>query len=138
MIRLAVIGSREGFLGDPGTFIEKLIRIEKIEKEDLTIVSGGARGVDSLAEAWADREGVKKLIFPADWKGKGKGAGYIRNVDIIENSDLVLAIWNGESRGTLHSLTLAKRKGLKIYLTLPELHVARENEIPDRLNYRTT
>ena len=138
MIRLAVIGSREGFLGDPGTFIEKLIEIEKIEKEDLTIVSGGARGVDSLAEAWADREGVKKLIFPADWKGKGKGAGYIRNVDIIENSDLVLAVWNGESRGTLHSLTLAKRKGLKIYLTIPELHIARENEIPDKLNYRTT
>ena len=138
MIRLAVIGSREGFLGDPGTFIEKLIEIEKIKKEDLIIVSGGARGVDSLAEAWADSEGVKKLIFQADWKGKGKGAGYIRNVDIIENSDLVLAIWNGESRGTLHSLILAKRKGLKIYLTLPELHVAEENEIPDKLNYRTT
>ena len=138
MIRLAVIGSREGFLGDPGTFIEKLIEIEKIKKEDLIIVSGGARGVDSLAEAWADRESIEKLIFPADWKGKGKGAGYIRNVDIIENSNLVLAIWNGESRGTLHSLILAKRKGLKIYLTLPELHVARENEIPDKLNYRTT
>lgn len=138
MIRLAVIGSREGFLGDPGTFIEELIRIEKIEKEDLIIVSGGARGVDSLAEAWADREGVEKLIFPADWKGKGKGAGYIRNIDIIKNSDLVLAIWNGESRGTLHSLTLAKRKGLKIYLTIPELHVAGKNEIPDKLNYKTT
>jgi hypothetical protein len=138
MIRLAVIGSREGFLGDPGTFIENLIKLERIKKEDLIIVSGGARGVDSQAEAWADKEGVKKLIFLADWKGKGKGAGYIRNHDIIENSDLVLAIWNGESRGTLHSLTLAKKKGLKIYLTLPELHIAKDNEIPDKLTFKTT
>ena len=54
--------------------------------------------------------GLTAVIFPAEWKKYGKRAGYIRNHDIIKNSDHVVAFWDGKSRGTLHSIELARDK----------------------------
>lgn len=116
-IKLAIIGSR----GITSAALLDNIMIEYIlpEFNIVSIISGGARGVDSLAENWADRKGVDKLIFPADWKKYGKSAGYRRNHDIIKNSDLVLALWDGQSRGTQHSMGLAEttyHKPLKVFV----------------------
>jgi len=71
------------------------------------IVSGGARGADSLAERYANEYNIKTLIFKPDWDKYGKAAGFIRNSDIINNSDLVIAFWNGNSKGTLDSINKA-------------------------------
>ena len=138
-MKIAVIGSREGFPGNPSDLIEKVLELENLTKDQITIVSGGARGVDSLAESWARSNNVNTLIFRADWKNLGKGAGYIRNHNIIENSDIVLALWNGESRGTLHSLCLSRKLGKKVYLITNSspLHIADPSELPEKLNYRT-
>ena len=52
---------------------------------------------------------IKTLIFPANWEKYGKRAGFIRNEDIIKNCDAVIAFWDGKSKGTFHSLSLADK-----------------------------
>lgn len=74
-----------------------------------TIVSGGARGADSLGERYADEKGLKKIIHLPDWDKHGKAAGFVRNVDIINDADFVIAFWDGKSRGTRHSIGLAHK-----------------------------
>lgn len=106
-MRLAIVGSRtlnewrKSFV-----FI-----LECIELENITmIVSGGAKGADTIAEAFADYHNIKKDIYRAHWNTYGKRAGYLRNVDIVENSDKVIAFWNGTSKGTNHTINLAKKQ----------------------------
>jgi len=64
------------------------------------VVSGGARGVDNLAESLADLHGMPVKLFPADWNKHGKAAGPIRNKQMAEYADCLIAIWDGESKGT--------------------------------------
>lgn len=84
-----------------------------------SIVSGGAIGADSLAEQFAINNGLKEklIIYRPDWNKYGKSAGYRRNIDIIKNSDIVFAFWDGYSKGTLSSIKLCKdyKKTLFIY-----------------------
>lgn len=112
-MRIAVIGSR-GF-SDYSFLKEKLDELHSQINISL-IVSGGARGADTLGEQYAKDSEIKTLIFPADWKKYGKRAGYIRNYDIIKNCDIVVAFWDGESRGTKHSLDLARKQEKEIRL----------------------
>lgn len=75
------------------------------------VVSGGARGVDRIAENEARRHGIATEIFPADWQGLGKRAGFVRNQEIVDAADRVVAFWNGVSRGTAHTIELARMAG---------------------------
>jgi len=119
-MKLAVIGSR--------TF-EDRERLYEILDKNLhnieMIVSGGANGADSLAQEWAQERGVPYLIFPARWYDLNgvydKGAGFRRNRKIIDACDKVLAFHDGVSKGTLHSLGMAKEKNkpVKIILFVP-------------------
>jgi hypothetical protein len=81
---------------------------------DITVVSGGARGVDRLAEDVAYMLDLPTIIIPAKWNLYGKRAGLMRNSDIIDASDEILAIWDGESPGTLDSLFKAALKDIPI------------------------
>ena len=76
--------------------------------ETVTIVSGGAKGADTLAEQYAKDYGYLTEVYPADWDTYGKRAGYLRNITIVENSDVIVAYWDGKSKGTCHSLKLAR------------------------------
>lgn len=102
MKKVAVIGSR-GFT-DYSLLKTELDRVTA----PFIIVSGGAKGADSLAEKYADEMGYTKLIFPAEWEKYGRSAGFKRNRLIIESSDIVLAFWDGVSKGTKHSINIAK------------------------------
>jgi hypothetical protein len=103
-MRIAIIGSRN--FNDYELVVETLAPY----KSKITlIVSGAARGADSLGEKWAIDNKIQTLIFPADWNTHGKRAGFIRNEDIIKNCDGAIAFWDGESRGTAHSLSLAEK-----------------------------
>lgn len=73
------------------------------------IVSGGAKGADSLGAKWAKENNVKLTEYLPDWEKFGKRAGFLRNEDIIKNCDEVLCFWNGVSKGTANSLSIAKR-----------------------------
>ena len=80
--------------------------------EKIEVISGGAKGADSLARKAAlimQPEGVKYTEFPALWQTHGKAAGFIRNQQIVDACDVVLAFWDGKSRGTNHTIKLAKQ-----------------------------
>lgn len=107
-MELAVVGSRT--FNNYELLKEKLDKIH--EKRKITaIVSGGAKGADTLAEKWADEYKIPKIIFVPDWNKYGKKAGFLRNEKIIQNSEAVVAFWDGESKGTLHSINLSKKYG---------------------------
>lgn len=80
------------------------------------VVSGGARGVDSDGEIFAQWKNIPFVRFPANWDKHGKSAGYIRNNQMALYADALIAIWDGKSRGTDHMIKEAKRKGLKVFI----------------------
>jgi hypothetical protein len=103
-MKLAVVGSRT--FNDYELLKKNLDEIHK-ETPITLIISGGAKGADSLSEKWADENGIPKQIFKPDWDKFGKRAGFLRNIDIILNSEQVLAMWDEKSKGTQHSINLA-------------------------------
>lgn len=105
-MKVAVIGSRN--FNNYSLISETLQKVHETKPISL-IISGGAVGADSLAEKWAKLHNIPTLIFMPDWKQYGKKAGLIRNTDIIQNSDSVIAFWNGSSKGTKDSITKAKK-----------------------------
>lgn len=80
------------------------------------IVSGGARGVDSLAAKYANENNIELIEFIPDWKKFGKKAGFIRNQIIIDNADIVIAFQENNSAGTSHSVNLAKESNKTVYV----------------------
>lgn len=80
------------------------------------IVSGGARGVDTLAIQTADDKKIPLKVFPAKWDIFGKSAGYKRNVEMAEYADALIAVWDGVSKGTKHMIDIANNKGLEVFV----------------------
>lgn len=116
-INIVIAGSRE-FIDYE--FLTKVLddvvsRLRKKDYETITIVSGKARGADSLGEKYARAHSLPVIECPADWDGLGKSAGYVRNEEMAKLAKLVIAFWNGKSRGTKHMIDLA-RKYRKIVL----------------------
>jgi hypothetical protein len=95
-------------------FNSKLDHLFSSCKSEVEIVSGRARGADRMGERYASENGLKVHLFPADWEGLGKKAGYIRNGEMAEFSDALVAFWDGKSRGTKHMIDLARKHGLKV------------------------
>ena len=80
-----------------------------------TVIHGGALGADQIAAEAATRTGHLVQAFYADWDTHGKKAGIIRNLKMLdENPAFVLAFWNGESRGTMHTITVARKRGIPV------------------------
>jgi len=116
-MNVAIVGSR--------TFMDmkamEIIVKRLLERDpDVVIVSGGARGADTLAES-AARKLCKHapLIFPADWAKYGRSAGPRRNQQLVAACDQLVALWDGASPGTLSSvrLALAAKKPTFVYNT---------------------
>lgn len=84
--------------------------------EPFTLVSGGAKGADSLAEDYAKSRGIYIEVIKPQWKIYGKAAGFIRNQRIISKADTVVACWNGSSKGTQHGISLAKKANKPILI----------------------
>ena len=87
---------------------------------DITqIVSGMAKGVDSLAVDYAKNNGISLASFPAKWIVDGvyrPQAGYLRNLEMSEHADALIAIWDGKSPGTKHMVDIAIKRGLAVYV----------------------
>ena len=75
------------------------------------VVSGCARGVDTLGERWASENGVPLTTFPANWSRFGRAAGKYRNSEMAEYADAAIVLWDGESRGTLDMIDKMRRAG---------------------------
>lgn len=101
-MRVAIVGSRDyPDLGDVVAYVRAL-------PGDTVIISGGARGVDRVAEHAAFQRGMTTRIYPAEWERYGKQAGYRRNQQIVADADRLVAFHDGVSRGTQHSIDLAR------------------------------
>ena len=98
---LAIIGSRDC----PAVDIEAYID----EMPD-AIVSGGAKGADTYAREFAIKKGIRLIEHLPDYAKYGKVAPLVRNRQIIDDCDKVLAFWDGKSRGTKQTLDYAERK----------------------------
>lgn len=83
------------------------------------VLSGGARGADLLGETWAVDHGVPYEVYPADWNTLGLKAGYIRNVQMAAAAEALIALWDGQSRGTKHMIATAIRLGLRVHVERP-------------------
>lgn len=126
-LRIIVAGSR-----DFNDFKLLWKSVEKIQRDivaekfrDLSrvcIVSGTARGADQLGELYAERTGLHTYRFPADWDGLGKRAGYVRNAEMAKfavkdgNYGVLVAFWDGKSKGTKHMIDLANQYKLEVHV----------------------
>ena len=106
-IKIAIVGGRNF---NDYELLEKTLN-EYIENKTFlnAIVSGGADGADILAEKYAKELGVDMIVFRPDYKKFGRFAALQRNTEIIKNSDVVFAFWDGKSRGTYDSIKKARK-----------------------------
>ena len=86
--------------------------------EDIEIVSGGARGADALGERYARERGYALKVFPADWKKWGRAAGPIRNRQMADYADALIAFWDGQSSGTRDMIGKAEEKRLAVQVKM--------------------
>lgn len=109
-MRVAVIGSRGLLVNDLGNYLPDRV---------VEIISGGAKGIDSYARAYALENGIRMIEFFPEYDKYGRSAPLKRNLKIIENADLVLAFWDGVSRGTEFVIDNCKQMGVPVKIFLP-------------------
>ena len=108
-MKVAVIGGR--------TFNDYELVKETLTKLDITLlISGGAKGADTLGERYAKERGYDVKLFPADWKTYGRKAGPIRNLQMAEYGDMLIAFWDNTSSGTKNMIENAKKLGLIVHV----------------------
>jgi hypothetical protein len=73
-----------------------------------------------MAGLWAECNNVPVTEMPADWNKHGKRAGFIRNIEMLDMlnpvEDIVIAFWDGESRGTMHTVDNARERGIPCFV----------------------
>lgn len=107
-MRVAVIGSRH----IPLTVREELLKYLPASTSE--IVSGGAKGVDQAAKLLAKEQGIPFTEFLPDYDSYGKHAPLVRNDRLIDYADMVLAVWDGESKGTQYVIGECLKKGKRV------------------------
>jgi len=116
-LKIAVVGSRklQNNAGWEGIIHRTLYRLQDLIElngyEITGFVSGGASGPDTAGFNWATMNAIPTQVFPAEWERFGKKAGFLRNIDIVKNSDLVVAFSDGISKGTAYTISIAKEHG---------------------------
>lgn len=104
-MKLAIVGSRT--FNDYDLFLDFAQKYFRYEIN--TIISGGAKGADSLAKRFAKYWGFEYSEFLPNWNELGKSAGFRRNQQIVDECDVVLAFWDGKSKGTQDTINKAKK-----------------------------
>lgn len=87
-------------------------------KEVGQVVHGGAIGVDTLAEQWAKNNNIESIIFPPNYEVYGKRAPLVRDKEMVDYADLVIAFWDGQSHGTKYVIDYCKNIGRKCVVHL--------------------
>ncbi len=112
MFRVIIAGGRD--FDDYNLLKSTMDRFLSKITSEICIVCGMARGADLLGERYAKEKGYVVHRFPADWETFGKVAGFVRNEEMAQNADALVAFWDGDSHGTQHMIKTAKRYKLKI------------------------
>ena len=82
----------------------------------IKVISGMAKGADTLGIQYADEHKLTKILFPANWKEYPRIAGFLRNNDMLSIATHLIAFWNGESSGTKHMIEIAQEKGIPTWI----------------------
>jgi hypothetical protein len=112
-MKLAIVGSRD--FNDYDKVIYYISEYFGLGADGLggnyitEVVSGGANGADALGKKLAKEYRIEYTEFPADWNKHGKAAGPIRNEQIMQYTDKVIAFWDGKSKGTMSAINLARK-----------------------------
>ena len=101
-MKIAIVGSRSLNIQNLGEYLPEGIT---------EIVSGGAKGIDTVAADYAKHNGIKLTLFLPEYSRYGRSAPLKRNQQIAEYSDEVIAFWDGISRGTMYTVELFKKLG---------------------------
>jgi hypothetical protein len=112
-MRTIIAGSREFY--SYKYFLEVM---NKIPWKPTVILSGHAYGVDRMGEQWANENNIPLEVYPAEWDKYGKRAGYLRNAQMAEKAEALVAVWDGKSKGTKIMIDIAKRKNLNTYVDI--------------------
>ena len=95
-----------------------------------------SRGVDSIAEAYAKKNKLELIVFKPEYdKYPGKIAPLKRNDQIVEACDMLLAIWDGESRGTMYTVKKAQQMGKPVRVETVKPKLDRWDEILKKLPF---
>ena len=114
-MRVAIVGSRT--FTNPRVIAEAITRLQE-KYDDLTIVSGGAKGTDSLAAAIVVARKIPLTVHLPEWSVYGKSAGFRRNQTIVDDSDMIIAFFadGPRSAGTNHTVHIARDAGKEIQI----------------------
>ena len=118
-MRVAVVGSRSLSVKDLGAFLPEGVS---------EILAGGARGVDASAKEYAEVKGIPLREFLPEYERYGRAAPLRRNLALLAEADLVLAFWDGRSRGTAFVIRECRRRGV------PHRVIREEELVAERRN----
>lgn len=116
-MKVAVVGSRT--ITNYDTVEMVLNTAPEHWMDSPTFISGGADGVDTLAERYAARNDISIEVIEPDWDDWSNGNPAIaRNTEIVQKSDVVIAVWDGKSNGTRDSIDKAIDNGKPLYMEI--------------------
>jgi predicted Rossmann fold nucleotide-binding protein DprA/Smf involved in DNA uptake len=115
-MKVAIIGSRKI---ESKEFI--FSNIDKYKSEISAIISGGAVGVDSIAKSYAQSNNIQLLEYIPNYAKFGKAAPLIRNRQIIDSCEMVLAFWDTKSKGTKYAMDYAKKQNKRVICIISEI-----------------
>ena len=107
-MKIAIVGSRNI---DSVNMKEHLVKCDEI-------ISGGAKGIDSLAAKYANENNIKLTEFLPEYNIYGKAAPIIRNKKIVDAADKIIVFWDGVSKGSLYVINYAKKSGKECIVIL--------------------
>lgn len=116
-VYVGVVGSRR-FLDSTLAF--KVLDRAHAKFNIVKVVSGGAVGPDKFGEWWANKNGIEVLLHLPNWDAYGKSAGFIRNADIVRDSDFIIAFWDTISNGTKNTMDTAFKQGKRVFYFTPK------------------
>ena len=111
MLKVIVAGGRD--FQNYDLLSEKLNKLFS-KRADVVIISGMAKGADSLAVKYAEEHKLRVSEFPAQWQKHGNSSGFRRNVEMARFADACVCFWDGKSVGTKHMIDTAKRMNLNV------------------------
>ena len=93
------------------------------------VIHGCAKGVDTLGEWYGEKNNIPVERFPAEWERLGRAAGPIRNEEMAQNADALIAVWDGKSKGTMNMIYLAYAYKLKVLQWIVEPVLDNEGKV---------
>lgn len=87
-----------------------------LDSHPVEIISGMAKGADTLGIRYAEEHQLTMVLYPANWKNYPRMAGILRNMNMLVTATHLVALWDGKSHGTKHMIEIAKEKGIPVWI----------------------